>query len=79
MLEENPLCVMCTQEGRTCLATDLDHIIPLQKRADLAFERTNLQPLCRHHHIEKTANAKKSKGLNADGVPLARLRAEGKI
>lgn len=52
-LAEHPLCVMCLAEGRTVLATDVDHIIP--RRDGGADGDGNLQSLCHSHHSRKTA------------------------
>lgn len=49
----NPLCCMCTAEGRTGLATELDHITPLWKGG--AEAASNRQGLCHEHHQVKTA------------------------
>ena len=35
------------------LATDVDHIVPINQGGD-PFTRSNLQPLCQHHHGLKT-------------------------
>jgi 5-methylcytosine-specific restriction enzyme A len=55
VLRARPWC-----EASDCpnLATDVDHIVPL--RVILAnqgdpFDPTNVQPLCKRHHAEKTA------------------------
>lgn len=53
ILSESPLCVMCSAEGRVTIATELDHRTPLAKGGTHA--RENLQPLCREHHLAKTA------------------------
>jgi 5-methylcytosine-specific restriction endonuclease McrA len=39
---------------RTTLAEEVDHIIPIRIRPDLAFVRRNLQPLCKPCHSRKT-------------------------
>jgi 5-methylcytosine-specific restriction endonuclease McrA len=41
VLSAEPWCRMC---GR--LARDVDHIVPVRVRPDLAMDRDNLQPLC---------------------------------
>ena len=45
-----PLCRLCVAEGRTEIAVCVDHIEPRDQRPDLAFERSNLRPLCQRHH-----------------------------
>ena len=52
-LRANPLCVMCLAEGRTTLATDVDHIVP--RRQGGTDAPSNLQSLCHSHHSQKTA------------------------
>jgi 5-methylcytosine-specific restriction endonuclease McrA len=40
------------------LATDIDHVVPLRviiANGGDPFDLTNVQPLCRRHHSEKTA------------------------
>lgn len=55
ILDATPLCVDCEREGRVTPATEVDHIAPIARRPDLAFTRSNLQPLCAHHHARKSA------------------------
>lgn len=56
ILRAEPLCRICHAEGRVTAATDLDHVEPFHgiddpKRLDPA----NLRPLCRFHHLHRTA------------------------
>jgi len=52
----NPLCVHCTEEGRTTAAQDVDHIKPFKGKDDpLRLDWDNLQGLCRKHHNRKTS------------------------
>lgn len=48
-----PLCVACEEAGRTTLATELDHIVPLWKGG--ADAPHNRQGLCSPCHAAKTA------------------------
>ena len=50
ILTESPFCSV---DGCGELATDVDHIVPIHKGGD-PFTRSNLQPLCAHHHGRKT-------------------------
>lgn len=47
-------CVHCRQEGKMTLnqhqSLEVDHIIELQDRPDLAYDLSNLQTLCKYHH-----------------------------
>lgn len=68
-LREFPLCVECTGQGLTELATDVDHKIPhrlaaakasgdqaeIAKALKLFWNRDNWQGLCKRHHSAKTA------------------------
>jgi len=52
-LAKHPLCVMCEAEGRTEVATELDHIIPVSEGG--SDNPDNVQGLCTKHHRSKTA------------------------
>ena len=54
VLSEEPLCRECLREGVTTAATEVDHIKPRHEWPELAYERSNLQPLCATHHARKT-------------------------
>jgi 5-methylcytosine-specific restriction endonuclease McrA len=43
-------CVKCGSRVRL----EVDHILPVRDRPDLAFELSNVQTLCNVHHAEKT-------------------------
>ena len=72
-LTENPLCVMCMDEGRVTSAEEVDHIEQHNGNKELFYDLDNLQPLCRFHHrtikaeIERTG---KVRGTRLDGTPL---------
>ncbi len=54
-LRSRPLCVECEKEGQVTAATDIDHIRPVRGKNDpLFWEPSNLQPLCKSHHSQKT-------------------------
>ena len=50
VLSEEPICRECKRE----LSTDVDHIKPRSTHPELAWDRDNLQGLCRSCHSEKT-------------------------
>ena len=50
VLSEEPFCREC----RSPFADQVDHIVSIEERPDLAFERTNLQRLCLDCHGRKT-------------------------
>ena len=54
-LQMNPLCEHCLRENKITPATEVDHIIPIQQRPDLALDINNLQSLCKPCHSRKTA------------------------
>lgn len=58
-LRAYPLCCHCDAEGRTTLAEEVDHIIPLWKRG--LDDESNFQSLCKPHHEAKTAEEAKER------------------
>jgi len=53
-----PLCCHCERQGRSTLATLVDHIIPVSTAGESDpnfYLITNHQPLCRRCHARKTA------------------------
>lgn len=73
-LRENPLCVMCKQQGRIEAATVVDHIerhklkealmsgnaIHIAKAQKLFWDRKNWQALCKQHHDSTKQRQEKS-------------------
>lgn len=53
-LSSYPLCVRCSQLGHKVAAVHVDHIKPVRLFADLIYEESNLQSLCRRCHSIKT-------------------------
>ncbi len=69
VLAGEPLCRHCTAEGRTVVATDVDHRDGNPGNNDLL----NLQPLCHEHHSRKTAQdhgKRVNHGCDEHGMPL---------
>lgn len=54
-LAENPLCRQCADEGVIYPSQVTDHVIPHKGNMALFWDRSNWQPLCKHHHDSKTA------------------------
>jgi len=54
-LAQQPLCEHCQAQGRVTPATQVDHIVEVMLRPDLAFELGNLQSICHRHHAAKSA------------------------
>lgn len=72
-LQAHPLCVMCQAEGKTGLATVVDHKVPHRGDRRLLMGWGNLQSLCKWHHDSDKQRTEKSGrviGCSADGVPL---------
>lgn len=57
VLGNQPLCVECERQGRTTLATHVDHILPKAKGG--TDRLSNLQSLCEPCHMSKTAKESK--------------------
>lgn len=55
-LTNNPLCVICSEQGRVTAATVVDHIKPHKGDKSLFWDKTNWQPLCKPCHDSKTAS-----------------------
>lgn len=53
-LSEHPWCVECERERKLTLASEVDHIDPLQE-GDEVCDPGNVQSLCKTHHSRKTA------------------------
>ena len=58
-LQQNPTCIACELEHKTIPATVVDHVIPLSRTTDSAFDPDNLQCLCPDHHNYKTQEERK--------------------
>jgi 5-methylcytosine-specific restriction endonuclease McrA len=53
ILSAEPLCRHCAKQGKTTVATEVDHIKPLESGGDYSVD--NAQPLCHDCHVKKTA------------------------
>lgn len=51
--EEEPLCRICLDEGRTAATTEVDHKLPLSEGG--TNDRSNMQGLCKPCHDAKSA------------------------
>lgn len=55
-LAKHPWCAECLRQDETWTpATVVDHIKPHRGNQSLFWDRNNWQPLCKHHHDQKTA------------------------
>lgn len=73
-LNDNPLCVMCQEQGRTVAASVVDHIVAhklkeallsgnvvsIKTAQKLFWDRKNWQPLCKVHHDSTKQRMEKS-------------------
>jgi 5-methylcytosine-specific restriction protein A len=54
-LQLEPLCRLCRKDGKLVAAEVVDHIIPFSNDDDpLAYDKANLQSLCKSCHNTKT-------------------------
>ena len=70
-LREHPVCELCDKEGRTSLAVDVHHRVPIESARTypdmcaLAYDRDNLQALCKPcheaEHVRLGSNALKGR------------------
>jgi 5-methylcytosine-specific restriction protein A len=73
-LRHEPLCRLCPPDYRRP-AVEVDHILPIRDRPDLAWVWSNLQSLCRECHSRKTMSGERNEsallpGCGRDGMPL---------
>lgn len=76
-LWSNIWCARCVLLGKQVLASELDHIIPVRVAADLKYETSNFQGLCRKCHGFKT-NAETFKGIAYDYIRRIQYDLSGK-
>jgi 5-methylcytosine-specific restriction protein A len=55
--QANPLCVKCLAEGRTTLATVVDHTIPHKGNWELYADPSNWTAMCASCHSRKTVTS----------------------
>ncbi len=68
-LARSPLCQHCLAKGRTTVATDIDHILPMNDGGS-QYDEANLQPLCHSCHSRKTAqDVRARRNALAKGIP----------
>ena len=54
VIASEPLCRHCAAKGLSVLATQVDHIQPIERAPHLRLVRSNLQSLCTTCHNRKT-------------------------
>lgn len=63
VLAKEPHCRACAAEGRQVPATDVDHVHAFRGLSDpRRLDPRNLRPLCRRHHMARTAEQSRGKG-----------------
>ena len=71
-LRAHPLCEDCKAEGKTVLATSVDHVIVPNGDPTLQRLPSNFRSLCDSHHSRKT-NAQDrgyTRDIDLDGYPI---------
>jgi 5-methylcytosine-specific restriction enzyme A len=71
----NPLCAACLKRGLYVPAYAVDHIVPHRGNAELMWDQSNWQSLCREcHNRDKQHEERKgySDELGLDGLPVDR-------
>ena len=73
-LYKDPLCLMCSEEGRISAASVVDHIIPHKGDEALFYDQNNWQSLCSHHHssVKQSDERSTAPRRGADGWPIER-------
>ncbi len=61
-LAKHPLCVYCERDGRTTVATVVDHKVPHRGDMRLFWDATQWQPLCASCH-SSTKQSEEAAGL----------------
>jgi len=72
IMQDQPLCVNCEQNGLVAAGEELDHILPIYKGG--TNEDSNLQMLCIECHRKKTATdlgVRYRHETGSDGWPTA--------
>ena len=59
-LAEEPLCRQCAIEGRTVVASHVDHVDPHRGQWLQFFKYENTQSLCAHHHNRHKRHGKRA-------------------
>ena len=72
-LYAHPLCLYCTQEGRTTEASVVDHITPHKGDTSLFWNKANWQALCAACHNstkQRQETTGKRQGTSLSGEPV---------
>ncbi len=55
VLQAEPLCRFCSGRGLVVAASEVDHIVPVERAPELRLVESNLRPLCKPCHSARTA------------------------
>lgn len=72
-LRAHPLCCFCEAQGRTTLATVVDHIVPHRGDPELFWDQDNWQGLCATDHSatkQEQESTGRIRGCDVHGMPL---------
>lgn len=58
VIEEQPLCSVCSTTSKPVPADVVDHTIPYEVNNDLGLDPDNLKPMCHQCHGKKSAQDK---------------------
>jgi 5-methylcytosine-specific restriction enzyme A len=72
-LRQHSLCMVCEEEGRLSIATDVDHKVSINSGGS-STALDNFQSLCHKCHSRKTLYVER---LGRDRVPVKGCRADG--
>ncbi|EJW94011.1 HNH endonuclease [gut metagenome] len=81
VLTDHPLCVRCKTEGRLRSATEVHHVVPveraltLEEKERLMFDRHNLQALCHDCHVRTHTEMGRGGKRQAEARRAAQLKA----
>jgi 5-methylcytosine-specific restriction protein A len=70
-LRRFPLCATCLEQGKTVVADEVDHILPIARGGGDDWD--NLRSLCRECHLRLSIaqqGGKRRRGFGVDGLPL---------
>jgi len=57
-ISQHPMCIV---PGCNRAADEVDHIVPISEAPERRLDATNLQSLCKSHHVLKTWEERKGK------------------